>query len=391
MSHEIHVSERRSFRGCRRRWNWAYREGYLPDSPIKALEFGVAYHIGMQVFYDPGTWDSTTKEEKTERAVSAFVAECEKQRDNYLVTMQVSSLPEEVILDYVERIEIGIGMLRYHGKYVHPKYDNWFRPVLVEIPFEVPIQDPDFPNRQLRCTNSPICGQIHSNDLNDPDSLVTYNGRVDMLVEDIRFGGYFVFDHKTAGQLTKDDGFLQLDDQVGSYVCSLRYVLGLDVRGFIYAETRKDYPRPPKQLKRLMGGRSFSTAQNQPTSVEIFEPYVVKHDRLAFEDGAYDDFITFLRSAEATQFSQRFTVIKSDKELRNIWYNISLEAADMVDPRTRIYPSVGRYTCSTCAFRQPCLAEFMDEDTQYLLESSYIKTDRKYWQDAPRSSDKAGK
>ena len=390
MSHEIHVSERRSFRGCRRRWNWAYREGFVPETPIKALEFGVAYHKALECFYHPVSWDAPSAV-KTERAVEEFTLECTKQKTNYLTAMHVRSLPDEVEQDYDERLELGRGMLKYHGDFVHPKFDSWFKPVAVEIPFEVPIEDPDRPGVPLKCLNSPQCGQGHSNDPNDSDSDVVYAGRVDMLVEDLRYGGYFIWDHKTAAALAKDDGFLQLDDQVGSYAWALRYVLGLDVRGFIYAESRKDFPREPKELKRLSGGRSFSTAQNQATSLEIFEPFVAKHDRLAYESGAYDEYIAWLKSAEATQFHQRFVIIKSAAELRNIGKNISLEAADMVDSRTRIYPSVGRYTCSTCAFRQPCLNEFMDEDTRYLLESTYVQTDRRYWMEAPMSSEKGTK
>jgi hypothetical protein len=391
MPHEIHVSERRSFRGCRRRWNWAYRDGFVPDTPIKPLEFGVAYHAALEVFYNPETWKTLSLEEKLRAAVKVFQEKCEEQRDNYLRVMNVRTLPLELEVDYEDRTTLGIGMLEYHARFVSPKFDNWFRPVLVEIPFEVPLEDPDNPGNPLRCTNSPLCGQKHSNDPNDDGSVVVCSGRVDMLVEDILNGGYFVWDHKTAAQLASDEGFLQLDDQIGTYVWALRYKLGLDIRGFIYAESRKDYPREPKALKRLSGGRSFSTAQNQPTSIEIFEPFVAKHDRPAYEDGAYDAYIEWLKSSEATQYHQRFPVIKSEAELIHIGENIAMEAADMVNPKTRIYPSVGRYSCSNCAFRQPCLGMFMDEDVQYLLESTYIKTDRKYWETVPPSSEKSGK
>lgn len=391
MPHEIHVSERRSFRGCRRRWNWAYQEGFVPETPIKALEFGVAYHAALEKFYDPVSWSSTDRYEKIEAAINVFSGTCEEQRANYLTTMKVRALPDEVETDFDERVQLGAGMLRYYGEFVHPKYDTWFKPVAVEIPFEVPIEDPDWPGSPLRCDNSPKCGQQHSNDPDDDDSVVVYAGRVDMLVEDTRYGGYFIWDHKTASQLASDDGFLQLDDQVGSYAWALSHVLQLDVRGFIYAETRKDYPRIPKELKRLSSGRSYSTAQNQPTSLEIFEPFVAENDKLAYEAGSYDDYLSWLKSAEATTFSQRFVIIKSEAELENIGRNISLESADMVEPRTRIYPSVGRYTCSTCAFRQPCLSKFMDEDVTYMLESNYLKTTRRYWMDQPPSSEKSGK
>lgn len=394
MPHEIHVSERRSFRGCRRRWNWAYREGYVPDQPIKALEFGVAYHNALEVFYDPKYWDKRSADEKTAYALDAFANKCVVQRENYLTVNNIDKLPDEVSLDFNERLELGAGMIKYHGEFVHPKFDKWFKPVATEIAFSVPIYHPDAPSdypTKLVCTNSPYCGQFHSNDPLNPDSHVVYAGRVDMLVEDLRYGGYFIWDHKTTAQLASDDGFLQLDDQVASYAWALRHVLNLDVRGFIYAESRKDYPRPPKPLKRLMGGRSFSTAQNQATSLEIFEPHVAKHDKHAYDEGAYDDYLRWLKSSEATQYHQRFVIIKSETELESVGRNIQLEAADMISSKLRIYPSVGRYTCSTCAFRQPCLSEFMGEDTLYLLENNYIKTDRRYWMDAPPSSEKSSK
>lgn len=387
MPHEIHVSERRSFRGCRRRWNWAYREGYVPDSPIKALEFGVAYHAALEVFYDPKTWDTLSIEDKLVNALEVFIRIVEEQKAKYLKVNQIRELPLEIQEDYEERVDLGAGMLAYHAKYVHPKYDNWFKPVAVEIPFEVPIWDNL--NNIVVCENSPRCGQNHKN--YGEDSVVVYAGRVDMIVEDLRYGGYFIWDHKTASVLARDDGFLQLDDQVGSYVWALRQILNLDIRGFIYAESRKDFPREPKPLKRMSGGRSFSTAQNQATSLEIFEPFVAQHDRPAFDAGAYDEYLNFLRSAEATQFHQRFVIIKSETELESIGRNIALEAADMVNANTLIYPSVGRYTCSSCAYRQPCLAEFMGEDTQLMFETSYLQTNRRYWMEQSRSSEKSAK
>lgn len=388
MPHEIHVSERRSFRGCRRRWNWAYREGFVPDSPIKALEFGVAYHAAMETFYNPDTWTESVPS-RLAKAIAVFNAECDKQAQKYLKSNNIRELPHEVETDFIERLELGQGMLTYYANHVHPKMDNWFKPVAVEIPFTVPIENPDLSGTQLFCTNSPECGQAHSN--SGPDSTVVYAGRVDMLVEDLRYGGYYIWDHKTAAQLARDDGFLQLDDQIGSYCWALSHVLQLDIRGFIYAECRKDYPREPKLLKRQSGGRAFSTAQTQATSLEIFEDHISRHDAQAYLDGAYDDYLAFLKSADATQFTQRFIIQKSPRELVEIGKNISLEAADMVDSKTRIYPSVGRYTCSTCAFRQPCLNEFMGEDTRYLLESEYIQTNRRYWMDQPTSSDKGTK
>lgn len=383
MPHEIHNSERRSFRSCRRRHNWAYVEGYVPIEPEDRLDFGVAFHCGMQVFYNPATWDTTDADEKVAGAIQAFLLECERQRKRYLETHRLNDLPIEMESDFEDKLDLGTGMLTYHAKYVHPKFDNWFRPVAVEIPFEVPLQDPDRPAYLLHCTNSPHCGQNHSNDPDDPDSIAVYSGRVDALCQDIVDGDYYVFDWKSAGTISKNDEFLELDDQVAGYSWALRVILNLNISGFIYAETRKDFPRPPRLLKRMQKGCQFSTSKVQATSLEVFEPYVAKHDPEAYLNGCYDEYIEFLRSAETLIFSQRFTVIKSEEELDSIGISIAEEAADMIG-NPRRYPNKSRFHCTMCKYRQPCIGMDRGEDISYLLEGDFIQTDRRYWMEDRR-------
>lgn len=373
--HEIHTSERRSFRGCRRRWDWAYREGYVPLETPKPLEFGIAYHEALDVFFNPETWTTTDATERHANAVLKFTTICEEQRDKFLKVTGQRELENAQGDDYRERIELGIGMLTHYANEVHPKADDWFRPVATEIPFEVPLYYPGT-NDPIVCSSSPHCGQIHGND--GPDSHVFYAGRVDMLIEDLRFGGYFVWDHKTASQLADDHGFLQLDDQVGSYVWALALKLGLDVKGFVYAEYRKDWPKPPNPLTRKMGGRSFSTAKNQATTLPIFQRHVAEFDNAAYAEGKYDEFIEWL-TENAPKFHQRFIVIKSDRELEEIGKNLTLEALDMIEPDLRIYPSVGRYGCSNCAYREPCVAKFRGEDHIYTLDSLFDKVEHRYY------------
>lgn len=374
--HEIHTSERRSFRGCRRRHNWAYVEGYTPNETPKPLEFGIAFHEALAVFFDPETWAETNAEEKLINAIEVFTRICEEQRVKFLTVTNQRELTDADGDDYRERIELGIGMLTHYAREIHPRGDTWFKPVAVEVAFEVPLYDPES-GYQLECHNSPKCGQKHEN--YGTDSLVFYAGRVDMLVEDIHNGGYFVWDHKTAAQLAYDDGFLQLDDQVGSYCWALSVVLGLDIRGFVYAEYRKGYPGPPEQLKRATGGRSFSINKTQATNLSIFEAHVKEFDTVAYDEGKYDEFLAFLRSGEAPRYQQRFPIIKSPTELKNIGEMLTLEALDMIDPNLRIYPSVGRYGCQNCAYRQPCVAQFMGEDHIYTLESLFNKVEHRYY------------
>lgn len=367
MTHQIRTSARRAFRGCRRRWDWSFRQGYIPLEFPKPLEFGLAFHCAMQSIYDPDTWDVTSAEQKLDLAKKVFKLECELQRDEYLKNTGQIRLNMDESDDYDSRIELGFGMLEYYIYEVHAKHDYWFRPVRVEVEFEVPLTDEH--GNSIHCTQSPHCGQIHENE--GEDSVVTYGGRVDAIVEDIIHGGYYIVDWKTAAQLAASGEFLQLDDQVASYCWALRAQLMIDVQGFIYAEIRKGYPEPPRLLSRRRNGCLYSQDKSKPYELNMYRDTVREFDPQAYEAGLYDEFLAFLAGADAPKFHQRFVIIKSDVELSNIGTNIAYEAADMVDENLRVYPSVGRFSCPTCAYVSPCVMKFKNEDYQYTLDTMY--------------------
>src|ERR1044071_5979815 len=71
-THCVHSSERKAFRGCKLRWNWAHKEHLSPWAQIKPLEFGIAIHKAMEVFFDPELWGKLTNLEKLEKAIAIF-------------------------------------------------------------------------------------------------------------------------------------------------------------------------------------------------------------------------------------------------------------------------------------------------------------------------------
>src|SRR6185312_7002878 len=79
--HSLHTSTAKSFRGCRRRWNWLYNEYYYPTETAKPLEFGVAFHYAMEKLYDPDTWHDKPTAYALARA--AFVEKCDEQYEKY--------------------------------------------------------------------------------------------------------------------------------------------------------------------------------------------------------------------------------------------------------------------------------------------------------------------
>lgn len=371
LSHEIHTSENRSYRSCRTRWNWAYRLGYVPDRSQRALEVGIVFHEGLQVFYDPETWDTTTKEEKVQASIKAMVECCEAQRSLYIELTGQEKLAFPEGDDYADRIDLLVHMIEWYGYHIHPKQDQWFRPVMVEVPFEVPLTDPTT-GEDLYCHNPGTeegqCGQNHP-----VGAPVTFNGRVDMIIQDLRYGGYFVWDHKTAGIISDSDKVFHIDEQVLGYMWALRTCLNIDIRGFYYCEYRKDYPHEPEMLTRRYKGKLFSTNQHQPTNYDIFKPWVEKYDPEGYNDGAYAEYLAFLQSKDATVFHKRWDILANEHELAMAGYNISNQAAEMISPSLRVYPSPNKMQCKTCPYYPPCQGKIAGEDVQFSLDTLFRK------------------
>lgn len=398
--HSIHTSERRSYRGCRRRWNWLFNEFYYPLVTAKPLEFGQAFHKAMEKYYDPMTWHD--KETAAALAQAAFVQVCKEQHSQYM-KLNKGNIDPEMKKDYDERIQLGLGMLRHYTKWVSPVHDVNFKPVKVEIEFEVPIKDPHGRYLACRCNKCWAREVAHyGTHINEPDYNyrdvwrglpVTYGGRIDMLAED-ELGRYWVFDWKTAARMSgvepgSSDDFMLLDDQITSY-CWALWTLGIPVVGFVYAEIKKAVPEEPEPNKTQRLGRWYSVNKQLNTTYDIYYKTVSENDPVAFSQGLYDNFLDYLKSTDGPRYHVRHVVFRSETELANAGYNIWQEASEMVDPNLKIYPSPGRFSCGNCAFKDPCLSMNKGEDFQYTLDTLFEKRVRAYWEKESSTDSKGG-
>jgi len=239
----------------------------------KPLDFGVAYHYAMEQIYAPETWFTLTAEEKLKKAKEAFIEKCTEQFRGF-ESATASGAPQEVLDDYKERTELGLGMLEYYVKHLLP-YETEMIPVKVEVSFEVPISDPDT-GELLWCKCADCWRRFcawcyehndgkfintlgHEVDLNVGQvgawgdiqwaywqgHPVSYGGRLDVLMQDAD-GRYWVLDWKTAARMSGDrDEYLLLDDQITSYVWAM-WLCDIRVAGFLYHEQKKAYPLPPE-------------------------------------------------------------------------------------------------------------------------------------------------
>ncbi len=400
--HSIHTTERRSFRGCRRRWSWIFQEGYYPLTTPKPLEFGVAYHKAMEVWYDPQMW-GMDRDVSVALARKTFVDVCKKQLKDFLEKTNQTEPEPEVQADYDERVQLGLGMLSEYVK-TSMQLDTNFRPVYVEKKFEVPITGPNGETIWCKCTRcwKRYCEYRQSNRVPESQRLVTpytedsyarriwwrglpvtYGGRIDMIAEDLE-GRIWPYDWKTAmrlstGEPNAPDDYLFLDDQVTSY-CWALMTLGLDVAGFVYHEQKKAFPVEPEPLARARMGRLFSVNKQLDCDWKTYETTVRENDLIGYSQGLYDEFIQYLKDFGGV-FHKRHQIHRTHQELVNAGHNIYLEALDITNPDLRIYPSAGRFGCTYCAFQDPCLSKNRDDDFQYALDTMFEKREKHYFQE----------
>lgn len=416
LTHSIHTSERMSFRGCRRRWNWVFNDRWYPTVTPKPLEFGSAFHKAMETWYDPLMWNKDPETRLT-LALLAFRQICTEQESKYLTLNEVGELDPEVEQDFKERIELGEGMIRYHCTKVSPRLDARLTPRHVEISFEVPITNPDT-GEQLwcKCNN---CWELWIGSTHYPPDFdrwksrytraspkswvyrdyfwkglpVTYGGRIDCLMED-EFGRLWIVDWKTAARLSGQeegdtpDDFLQLEDQITSYVWAL-WTMHISVAGFIHHEIKKAFPTAPEPNKQQRKGCWYSVNKMQNTNYDLYLETISEGDPSGLASGAYDEFLEHLKE-NGPQFFSRKQVHRNETELQNAGRNIYLEAVEMTRQDLPLYPSPGRFGCNFCAYRQPCLSANQGEDVQYLFDSQFEKRSHRYWEEKALSTESKG-
>jgi len=187
---------------------------WYPKVTPEPLEFGVAFHKAMEYMYAPENWHD--KFTAKNLAIVAFRRETERQLKDFI---RLNGEPEaDVLQNRRDRIELGINMIRYYAEDVASIEDRNFTPLMVEVGFEVPIEDHNT-GEQLWCTCNQCYARFESQKVvsNMWRGLpVTYGGRIDMIAKD-QIGRVWCYDWKTTSRILDEDAessFLQLDDQI---------------------------------------------------------------------------------------------------------------------------------------------------------------------------------
>jgi hypothetical protein len=354
--HEVHGSQLKSFRGCRLRWQWQYVDGYSPIVRPAPLEFGTAFHVGMETLYNPDTW-SLPLIDLYRIAKAAFLAMCDQQAGDFLERKEAYQLDPEEEVDYEQLKALGVGMLRLVARTMDRKN---YRPIAVETEAFAPITHP-VSGTPLHCSH---CKKPYFYGVRPDAVLVDLNGR------------YWLVDWKTTAMLLKDQMILELDGQIATYLWALVYALRLNFAGFFYVQVFKGFPKRPRLLDYPRLGRKFSVSHQQRTDPVIYRQVVSKQDPAAYQLGLYDEYLAWLEGF-GPEFIKWFKVYKSHRQLETVGADLAQQVIEM-DLNPIIYPNPGRMQCQRCPFQEPCLERQSGGPFWDILISSYEKLEPYY-------------
>lgn len=383
---DISVTERGSFRSCRRRWWLEVIENLEPrGEPALALEFGTGLHSGLEVFHHPH---------------GSLVEALEVMggwQDDTLEKFDASGDLEEEIVNHAV---LGHGMLEHYEAFDKVSPVKLGRPLAIEgqvmttKPKLVPKVPEGYPKeaavvrhesgRLLVPMVDPITkGPVHAE---HPDGGISplvpnLSARIDLLTErKTPKKGIWIVDHKSAAQAPNDRG-IDFDDQVTGYCYVVWRWLGLIPRGVVYNVLIKNQPKPPRELK----NGDLSTAKDQLTTPDLYRAALKEHG-LYWPDGT----ITSEKHAECLEaliakgwdpFFRRFEVTRTLAELESFERRLFQEWTDMREVygnQERLYPNPSTFSCPRCPVAPICQSMEDGSDFEGIIEGQFRQSeDRK--------------
>lgn len=338
-------------------------------TPIEPLDFGSAIHEGMEVLYDPKRWNDDRTIVLIE-AHAAFMRWMNTWKTRLRDLNQWDSQKDR----HAELVILGKGMLDNYVEWVtHYNKDKDWEPKYTEVEFEVPIPVSKVNQKVLdehpRFNAIAIDGMeglyLHISVLDEVSSEygwqpVYYQGRIDLIIEDIETGKYWIVDHKTAAQFGSTKWF-DMDTQTRSYCWAIKKMLGIDVEGVMFNRLRKKVPSQPTVLK----SGELSRSMSQSTTPALYRAAAA---RLGLNIGT-PEYVNFLSRFEGQVFNDRPATVLGPDTLEQTERAILFETIDMLgDPL--IYPNPGMFNCSSCQFYAPCQAEHDGQDPMWVLDHS---------------------
>jgi len=201
-----------------------------------------------------------------------------------------------------------------------------------------------------------------------------FKGRLDLMVEDVEYGGLWLRDAKWVKSIP-DDEERMMSPQNCMYVWACKR-LGYDVRGFIYDYGRTKAPAIPAVLKR----GTLSLRQRMDTDYHTYL-WAIKelHGDLwkQYAKTVYREKLLSLRDREVLWF-RRERIPVEDHKIRQALIEFVVSVRD-IQRRSRYAPRSYFYNCRWgCDYHSLCVSEFAGLDIEPLIEADFITEKERY-------------
>lgn len=341
---EVHISDVRAFKSCRRAWQWSSPLGknLEPDRPYAPFFMGRIVHTALELFYRSdghmslfGATDvaCTIERQKMELAGTLWDAELEMMEEQ-----------TELIFDMMQHYEIWVESKEQQSA---TWGDGNLEFIDMETSFVVPLYSP---------------AGYRSN-------KVDFGGRFDGIVRKRDDGTLWLFETKTTRSIMELQKTLAFDEQAGGYIYAAQQMMGEQIYGVIYNIIRKKKPTMPKVLKNGMLSKNMSI---DTTLAYYWHAIQEHHEDLTREEQIeeYKDILATLREKGNTFFS-RTVIRRTPEEIDELVRNLHTVSLEMTRASTPMYSSPGWTNCTFCRFKAPCLAYNSGADYESILEHEY--------------------
>jgi len=198
-----------------------------------------------------------------------------------------------------------------------------------------------------------------------------FKGKIDLVVEDDEYDGYWVWDGKWVKNIPPPDESM-MSPQALLYVWGLREQYGIDVRGFVYNRARTKPPTIPRVLKRPAGMLSLASKMDTDyfTYLSTIKETHGKNWRKYLP--YYRPKLEELKGREGMWFARERIPVEDDRILRGVKeYLASVADIKRRETRRDYVPRTYLYSCKWwCEYHNLCTAEFQGHEIEPLIKSS---------------------
>jgi hypothetical protein len=334
------VTERSSFRDCRRRWYLETIERLAHKNRVAwALIFGTCIHKALEAYY-------RGNKRSLAAAKRAFNKAWTEENDT-LKEIYGTLYDQGIGDEWWDWRDKGLRILTYYKQFDDGAEFDFEEVIAVNIEERawVDILDPQSEDRV--------------------EGLPLLSGAIDLVVRDKK-KRIWIWDHKTTVS-AYDARALDIDDQGTGYCYIYWRLTGEIPYGFVHNGLIKEPPVPPRLLK----SGALSQDKAQRTTYDLYVDAIKEHGLDASE---YEDILAYLKDKGWSQFFVRDAVVFNEEQLWSFEQRLFYEYLDMqkaINMPERAYPNPSQRLCPMCAVLPICQTMEEGGEPDYLKETMF--------------------